>query len=117
MGWKEWPSWLKGGMVLVIIYIILILLSVFTLYYDFTTWTSEVMFWTYVAIVSPTEFLSLILPIKFPLGIGFLGGPSDSEMITSLIVLAIFYFFIGSIIGWIYGKIKNRNQSQLNQNI
>ena len=27
MGWRNWPSWLKGGMMLVIIFIILVLIQ------------------------------------------------------------------------------------------
>ena len=80
MGWKDWPYWLKGGE----IFEILLIIGLFL-----------------IAFIKGEGLAILFLLI-------FFGGENPWEMFTFLGFL-ILYFILGAIIGWIYGKIRNRN--------
>ncbi|MBS3085684.1 hypothetical protein J4225_03285 [Candidatus Pacearchaeota archaeon] len=80
MGWKDWPYWLKGG----VIFEILLIIGLFL-----------------IAFIKGEGLAILFLLI-------FFGGENPWEMFTFLGFL-ILYFILGAIIGWIYGKIRNRN--------
>lgn len=82
----NWPKWLKGGLVLTIIYFILAGLTFFG------------------------GFLFLLF-ITFPgyLFFGLSGSfrfDGAIEFIPSIILSVIIYFIVGALLGWIYGKIK-----------
>jgi len=104
MGWKDWPYWLKGG---------IILGSVFSLL--------SLFLWAI-----PYNFINALLGNKLEL---FFGIPALLSMITGLghidigsgkmdiiagitfsLLSFIIYFIPGSLIGWIYGKIKSKSQ-------
>ena len=91
MGWKERPYWLKGGIIIILFYILIgIVFSI----YDFATFDDFKGFFTFMYFVGPGSFI--------------FGIDGPMEFITSFIFTIAIYFIIGAIIGWIYGKIKNR---------
>lgn len=102
---KKLPYWLKGGIITSVIFIIIpiiIILGVFLI--DAIFPVPEEFGWY--------GFIGLWF-ITFPgyLFFGFDGLfriDGFREIITTFILSLIIYFIIGSIIGWIYGKIKNR---------
>jgi len=88
---------LRGGVVFLITGIIFLLASELII--------NDVI-WHFPA--NPTiEFLSVFYSIPFVFLNIVLGVP---YFISHFIILAI-YFFVGAILGWLYGKIKNRNKS------
>ena len=118
MGWRNWPSWLKGGMMLVIIFIILVLIQGIV----FGKWTKD--------FASYSQFISIELLTQFPGDIALMSIPNYVEckyepgvsidinscpninLLNLLPYLStlIIYFILGSIIGFVIGKIKNRGE-------
>src|SRR3989344_1413041 len=118
MGWSEWPAWIKGGIILSGIYLFLfslIQLYKFTLY----SYVSEhsimnafaffvMLFLIYIPIAIILSFISevfifdeiLIDKSEFP-------APTFLGWIVGLIIMLFITFFIGSLMGWIIGKIKS----------
>lgn len=47
--------------------------------------------------------------------------PSFSEIfregISLILITALAYFLIGALLGWLYGKLKNRNKPPVNRNL
>jgi hypothetical protein len=98
MGWKEWPTWLKGG-------VIGLILSVLFLIGLIICASSSLGSGSYGCInfIFPLffgAFMASILNIQNKFVGYFVIG------FTNLII----YFLIGALIGWIVGKIKNRNK-------
>jgi len=64
-------------------------------------------FW-FAVVLSPGMFLA-----SFSLAGGLNYNPSFFEILRAwgfgLVISLVIYFIIGAVIGWIYGKIKNRN--------
>lgn len=97
MGWKNLPYWLRGG-------IILLVLSVFLLYFLSTT----------VLCVDPSSGADLSNPIfgckseleRLFINLGF------TKFIGSIFFLGV-SFLIGAIIGLIIGKIKSKSKKQM----
>ncbi|MBU2104672.1 MAG: hypothetical protein KKF67_02775 [Nanoarchaeota archaeon] len=93
-------SWLKGGLILDIIYFVLVFLGLILgplhpgIFIVFILAISIPGMW--VTIFAPTSFYSD--------GFGWIFA------IGSLIT----YFLIGALIGWLVGKIKSRKQTQIN---
>lgn len=100
MGFKKWPIWLKGGLILNIPFLI-------SFIYSFIK----------------NDFLSHLLSIPFIPGfilseLFFRVGCNIKRVVNFstcpfglfiiLIVCFLFYFLIGAIIGWIIEKIKSR---------
>ena len=83
MSWKNWPSWLKGGLIGVIIYIIYYLIVLFTIY-------------------ARDEQGKLIIGIAMSWF-----GPM---FVAGFIINISLIFLIGAFIGWLYGKIKAKKQ-------
>ena len=98
MGWREWPAWLKGGVIGLILLILAFIVSV-----------------SCVSLVVGPNQLSCVIP-ALPILIGgilaeLLGF--QNKLVVYFImdsVDLILYFSIGAFIGWIVGKLKNRNQ-------
>ena len=91
MGWNKLPTWVKGGIILAILDLILVLF----------------------AIISSHPFDAQIIAlgmVQFPFYL--LLGLFDFSFTQNIYTLAfgglLVWFIIGSIIGWIVGKIKNR---------
>ncbi|MDO8467700.1 MAG: hypothetical protein Q7S56_02015 [Nanoarchaeota archaeon] len=85
MGWKDWPAWIKGGVIgIIVLEIVLFLISFFI-----------------IKIISPQNnylygSLTTIYTISFP------------PNIFLILFFVLIGFLIGAIIGWIVGKIRNR---------
>jgi len=86
MGWREWPSWLKGGIIGVIVN--LVLTSLIIGINSFSDSEYGVVNILILGLVNPHYFNIMLLPI------GFFSAP-------------VIYFLIGSFIGW--RRSKNRN--------
>ena len=84
MGWKDWPSWVKGGVIgifLILLYLLIFIIS--------------------------SDLLQLgERAFAFALPLFLVSGTND---FLGLIFTLIAYFVLGAIIGWIVGKIRNRN--------
>ena len=85
MGWKNLPYWLKGGIIGGISGILLAILG------------------QHFVLIRSASFLALILIYVFPVGHYF----SPIIILIGLINF-ITYMILGALIGYIYGKIKNR---------
>ena len=92
MGWKEWPYWLKGGVILLTLYVLASLLYVMF----FSSWQCSVETEQGTAHPYCPFFTQLKLFFRFD-GIPFLYG-------------GMALFLIGVVVGWIVGKFKSRNQ-------
>ncbi len=116
MGWKEWPSWLKGGVVsLVVVFIS------YTLIYlsDSLIQTRASQHLLELTIGASIWFPGILLAFfMIILGMGSLVEEPNIlvktvGVIFILIFNFLFFFIIGAIIGWIIGKIigKIRNNN------
>lgn len=103
MGWKDLGYWLRGGMISLVLGIILILLA------NFTTISSGVGF--YPNFTKAQGFL-IITALPAILFAEFIGISFSSFDISVKLYLLIYYFLIGAIIGWIYGKIRGNKSGR-----
>jgi len=90
MGWKDWPYWLKGGVIGLIAGIIDIIAAL-----AFQAPTCE------IGATCPQQHIigKIALLLIYPLQI--LG-----KSIPTVITILIYFFIIGAIIGLIVGKVK-----------
>jgi len=95
MGWKNLPAWLKGGVILLIINIFLILL-----YFGI----KFVIFLSLGNVLPGDHPIVLIYLPSFLITDGLYWGRNTPMAI--FIFSSISYFIVGVIIGWIVGKIK-----------
>jgi hypothetical protein len=106
---KNWPYWLKGGVITATIgfFLVVIHLTIHSSVFFNHTEYPILLFFSY-----PGILLALALSSNF-------GCPlfwSDNnhfycyplENISAVIFSVVVYFILGMIIGWIVGKIKNR---------
>ncbi|MBX4196291.1 hypothetical protein KW805_01760 [Candidatus Pacearchaeota archaeon] len=107
MGWKNKPTWLKGGIIAATIFILsLFIIYVLSLIND----QLDDLF------LIPAIPIAIVEGILMP-GCGFGGSilsgspyyciESQSYFIQVMAGLIV-YFILGALIGWIYGKIKNK---------
>ena len=96
MGWKNWSSWLKGGIIGIVIFLILLALSVII---DFPRGEFGNIFeWILMWLGVPIIMLARVL---FSIEIG--------PPLTNFYIIMIPYsFIVGVIIGLIVEKIKSR---------
>lgn len=96
MGWKDWPLWIKSALLFSLLSIVISILALIF----FQTTFEEVL------IVSAPTYFIFIFQFMRP------DPPTTSELtyVYSIIVItsAILWFIIGSLFGWIYGKIKQK---------
>jgi hypothetical protein len=104
MFYKNWPYWLKGGIIMDLIIVILALF-----FYWFRFISIDISFLVAFLLSMPGTFL-------ISGGTGCFDAPcsviiSDNGIRMALTITSnvMVYFIIGSIIGLIYGKIKKRN--------
>lgn len=107
MKWKHFPTWLKGGILVVSIQIILLIF----------VW---LIFLIILIISSLTNYIPSMEVREFLLGIILLGhliaffpGAVLFELglrveILFVVESVIIYFLIGALIGWIVGKVKRK---------
>jgi hypothetical protein len=89
MSWKDWPYWVRGGVIGVLVYFILALLVV-----------------TYIFSVATSSDDGLALIVIFLPGLWL-----TQKSIFALLINLLSFFIIGAIIGWIIGKIKERKEN------
>lgn len=100
MGWKDWPYWLKGGLIGAVIGIICILLAWFRVLPILT-----VLLYIFIMILCGSgESYSITGGL---LGNCSWGGKYLIFSIMTILILLVF-FVVGSIIGLIVQKIKSK---------
>lgn len=118
MGWKDWPSWLKGGVrlvcILLLIFLVLFLLTIVFPDYNNTTQTYN-QFGSILALITAFFVLIIIFPALFitkilhiDIGQGFYDFFTLDFSILGWFLVILFWSVIGAIIGWIVGKIRNK---------
>lgn len=101
MNWKNWPYWLKGGWMLSVINLGLIIISyilpspMFSFKFGYFTIGDLFSFPALLMWEGSQEIFSLV--INRPL-----------QYLFIILISSIEYFIIGALIGWIYGKIKSK---------
>jgi len=106
MGWKSWPSWLKGG-IIGLIFALIVSGAVIILDSLFRNWLNSGGIIPLLLLV----FNIIGVIIIFSMGIGAAGSNFNLNFLGYSIVLfssLISYFVIGALIGWIIGKIKKK---------
>jgi ABC-type Na+ efflux pump permease subunit len=108
MGWKNWPSWLKGGIIAGIIFIILLILSLFI---PSSGCTDKPLPEGYIMEdCAPINISSLLLLPSYLL-LYFLEIHNDLlAMSIAFLFSLLIYFLIGTLIGFIYAKIKSKQK-------
>lgn len=96
MGWNDWSYWLRGGLIGNLVSLLVI----------------PLLFWDPLSI-----WTDAILYVYFPTTIYYFTGGSPAFLFGSrplpgtFIVFMINGFVYGAIIGWLYGKWKNRGSA------
>lgn len=107
MGWKSWPYWVKGGIIVTFLWIIAFLI----INIGIKAFGAVLIIWGAGAIILQ------IFDKNCSLLAGFGGetskcllGQTGGISYTIFLILSnlIIYFIIGAIIGWIIGKIKSK---------
>ena len=98
MGWKDWPYWLRGGIIVVLIPVIIFLI---VLIFEKISSSRDP---TYYQGTHGTLAGYLLIALGLPINII---APTLGEG-TFIFLTAIMYFVIGAIIGLIVGKIKSK---------
>jgi hypothetical protein len=103
---KNYPYWARGGIVSVVLSAVVALI-LFIFFTCSTPFTDSCWFPSWAVIFYlPLVIFQINLPV-YPASF------ADTAFLIKIILAAIiFYFIIGAIIGWIYGKIKNRNKTE-----
>lgn len=100
MGWRDWPYWVKGGLIGILIFIVYYFLQIFFGLACMGGYNSNNPSFLCVSANTISGFIGNIFFLPFKLIPEFEG-----------IEIAMFIYFVilFAIIGLIYGKIKNRN--------
>ena len=101
-GWKEWPYWLKGGVIITIIGLILFFVGILFIYLDlfFNPCHGDVCASGFLTSIGILFFSVFAWPMML--------AQNQDILIWTLIISILQLFIIGAIIGFIYGKIKSR---------
>ncbi len=96
MGWKDWPYWLKGGIIAIGIYAILTLIL---LPFGETGGHPSVAAWQIPSFLPAFLFGALLFSFT-----------KNTTILNFFIPIEIFIFYFGSgaLIGWVAGKIKSK---------
>jgi ABC-type antimicrobial peptide transport system permease subunit len=94
MFWKNWPSWLKGGIVGFIVFLLL----------SFTIGGSLMPIKSLVDLINPAE------EYIGPEGIGKLGPITGINLLIAQLISLIVYILLGALIGHFIGKRKSKKQ-------
>lgn len=106
MNWKNWPYWVKGGCVLIVIHTaISMCLLIWYLFESNSVAPVTQRNWSFLVLLFmdfPASYVWRIAPL----------GDNDVMQIGEVIALGTMQWFaIGSFLGWFHGKIKNRKSS------
>ncbi len=86
MGWKNWPAWVKGGVIGIIFLIVIFVLK--------------------------RNFANIILSIfTLPVYVIVLSLPDSLYNVAFFILTPIFYFLLGALIGLVISKIKSKKKA------
>jgi len=100
MGWKNWPSWLKGGVIGITLYV---LIGIFIWFLEGKMDAGGMRgFFSFIYFLTPGLFI---------FGYNF-DGPIVPIYTLSIILSIASYFLVGALIGWIIGKLKSKKQVQ-----
>ena len=110
MKWSKWPYWVRGGILLSVAYILITgLLYLGTKCPNAPNPCEQGLFGLGILlIISPMVFLLEIIPIPLE------RMPPAIEFLIFILLQIAMYFALGSVLGWLYGKIKGRKTSTLN---
>ena len=102
MSWKNWPYWLKGGVIGVILIIVffIIIVSISNTSKGCTSWENSPYYC--ISIIGASFLIAVVTGSRNMMFLYISTG------ITNIIIV----FIVGSLIGLIYGKIKNRKESK-----
>ncbi len=109
--WKDWPYWLKGGIVGVIVGIVLLFIPLILSYFVDVPSFIPILSLIWIAITIFLIFIFCGVALEIDLGGGILGTcetrlPFYFSLFLSTIIIGALFFGIGSLIGLIIGKIK-----------
>lgn len=86
--WSNLPYWLKGGLILLAVGVTC------TIIFYFGDWRAgQLVDWLMMLTIMPFAFAGF-----------FVGGTGAA--LAGLAEQYVFYFALGSLLGWVYGKIK-----------
>jgi hypothetical protein len=111
MGWKDWPYWLRDGIISVIFLGALVILSFYIPFlksFFYGEWHGDYITNGGGEIIGVMLLLMYLLVSSIFLGsIGLMANNMPLfGVIISIILSVIYYFAIGAFISWIYVKIK-----------
>jgi len=89
MGWKNWPYWLKGGLIFEIVLLIQIIL-------------------TYLCLITGFIHGDAANCLVFAISPGLLFTKIVDGIIIPIVVNLVVYFTIGTLIGFLFGKLKKK---------
>ena len=100
--WKNWPNWLKGGIIAVSINLILMIIAII---------------YALIANASRDAIIYLIGLVQIPsfIAVWYASYTNTDSLFEGIIALMLGltgYFLEGVIIGWLIGKIKSKIKSE-----
>src|SRR3989344_1138600 len=115
MGWKDWPYWLKGGIVLTILYVLFSGIIYFYANNCGTDFCEFIIILIYLPFYIPFVFIMRVL-VLFPFPFEryttlftfvnkYFNPFSESSQLSLFIINLVLIFILGSLFGLIYGKI------------
>ncbi len=105
MGWRDWSYWVKGGLIFDVL-VILVGLILLPFKFEWCIFTCTKVFYSLYLYFPVAYMIKSIFGDNF----GFNSNLGNLLLVTTLSI--VFYFVIGAIIGWIYGKIKQRREQK-----
>ena len=105
MGWKNWPYWLRGGIVCAVLVLIVFIISAVLGYFKLGYFGQKGI----GGILSYFAIFGIIISIPIELIVLVTNVPIERypNYVLYIFVIVI-WFIIGALIGWIVKKIKNR---------
>ena len=115
MSWKDWPYWLRGGLIGLIIPVAILIIGIIVIIellkdgggFAFNVPAIFVILVLIFILSSPVILVSTIFKIHILSDTNFY-----SSIILSVIISLPIYFIIGAIIGFIYGKFKRNKPKE-----
>lgn len=107
MGWKSWSAWLKGGIMVLSLVWIMDIIGYFI--WNKIMYSHPYIFTVFFHILNSPLWI-FINVFKSPRLYWSLYNASNAPTPTLLgfIIISIFYFAIGALIGFVVGKIKSK---------
>ncbi len=127
MSWKDWPAWLKGGIISSAISIIFLSINFLPESLEtspiFSSWPGLLLMLFFLLFLAPglgvcDFFLSIGINLSCSDGGGSGSLFTEFNYLSNYFLAVFSWFLIGAIIGFIYGKIKSKkaenSQTQIN---